>query len=260
MVELAESVDGHAALAGYRLQGLTLLHLVEVNLWGKRCLGGCNGQLVVVLIGVEAAVVSVRIDTTQTGGPCRLGSIALAMVCIEIACHVLIAEVEHQGGIQGNATETCLKVQMGTRTAARVATQSDGLSGTYLLILTDELFRHVGIVGLQSIVVANHHVLAVAARFILHDAHLAAESSPNGIANIDLDIKTLVLTSPASTEIGSDHTTGRGHVEAAQVDGGGIRQDTIGVMIVGHLSIPLFVEVGSGVLKHLLEYETVESH
>ena len=53
---------------------------------------------------------------------------------------------------------------------------------------------------LQSVVVTDHYVFAIApTALILHDADFSAESSPNGIAHIDLDVKSIVCPAPSGT-------------------------------------------------------------
>ena len=100
-----------------------------------------------------------------------------------------------------------MKVRTGATTC--VTTQSDRIAGLYLFILSDELLRHVSVVGLQSVVVADDDILAVASWLVFHDTHLAAEGSADGVAYIDLDVEALVLASPTGTEVRSDDTEPR---------------------------------------------------
>ena len=57
--------------------------------------------------------------------------------------------------------------------------------------------------GLQTVVVTDDNKLSVTRMisFIPDDAYLTRESSADGVADIDLDVETFVLASPACTEV-----------------------------------------------------------
>src|SRR5574344_831593 len=103
----------------------------------------------------------------------------------------------------------------------------------------------------------NHHILAISASFILHHAHLATEGSTDGVADIHLDVNTLVLTSPTCTEVGCHHAVVGRHAESAQINLECIRQGC-GTMCI--LIVPILIEVGCRSLSLLIENELVECY
>ena len=60
----------------------------------------------------------------------------------------------------------------------------------------NQLLRHVSVVGLQSVVVTDDDVLTIAATFVAYYTYTAVKGSTDGIANINLNVQTLVLASP----------------------------------------------------------------
>ena len=149
-------------------------------------------------------------------------------------------------------------MEVGTCATACVAAQTDRIAGLYLFILSDELLRHVSVVGLQSVVVADDDILAVASWLVFHDTYLTTEGSADGVAYIDLDVEALVLASPAGTEVRGDHAAISRHAETAQVDGGLIGQNA--TRVVSQLIVPLIIEVACGILQHLLFDQSVEHY
>ena len=147
-----------------------------------------------------------------------------------------------------------MKVRTGT--AARVATQTDRIASLDFLILGNQLLRHMSVVSLQTIVVADNHVFAVASWFVFHDTHLTAESSADGITDIYLDVDTFVLTSPAGTEVRGYHAAGGRHAETTQIDGCLIGQWI--AAIVGQFVVPLIIDITCGILEHFLFNKSIE--
>ena len=94
--------------------------------------------------------------------------------------------------------------------------------------------------GLQTIVVTDDDIFTIALGLIFHDSDLTAESSTDGVTYIDLDVETLMLTSPTGTEIRGDDTTWGRHAETTQVDTEGIGQGGLAMSIN---VVPVFVEV-----------------
>ena len=107
--------------------------------------------------------------------------------------------------------------------------------------------------GLQAIVVADDDEVTIAARLIADNANLTAEGGADGVANVDLDVKALVLASPACTEVRRQHAAGRRHVEVAQVDAEGVGQRGLAV---SRKVLPVVVQVGSGTAHLLYLYQS----
>jgi hypothetical protein len=114
----------------------------------------------------------------------------------------------------------------------------------------------VAIIGLQTIVVADYHILTVTTRLIFYNANLTAESSTDGIANIHLDIEALVLATPAGTEIRSYHAARRRHTETAQINGSLVGESY--AIVMGELVVPLIIQIVCGVLEHFLLNQSIE--
>ena len=134
----AEGIHGGVALAGDRLEGLTLLHLVVARSLCIGSLGGCNSEVGILIVTADTTLAA-AIDATQTGSLCRLGGITVATEVVEVACYVLIVEVEHQGRVQGYATETGLEVQVRTCATACVTTETDRITSLHFLILYNQM-------------------------------------------------------------------------------------------------------------------------
>ena len=97
--------------------------------------------------------------------------------------------------------------------------------------------------GLQTVVVANYDILAVAACLVAHDAHLAREGSADCVADVHLDVETLVLASPTRTEVARDDTACGRHGEVAEVYLVCLRKLRSAVSV---LVVPVCVEVCRG--------------
>ena len=72
--------------------------------------------------------------------------------------------------------------------------------------------------SLQTIVVADNYILTITLRLVLNDTDLTAECSADGIANVDLDVETLVLASPTRTEVRCNYTAISWHMETSQIN------------------------------------------
>ena len=160
-----------------------------------------------------------------------------------ITGNILVSEVEHQCRIQRHTAQTGLEMQVGACASACIAAQANRLSGTYFLILRNELFAQVAVDGLKTITMTDDDIFAITASLITHNAHLATESSADGIANIDFDVQTFVLASPTGTitEITCHHTAWSGHTKTAQVNPIGFGKFGCAVCI---FIIPAFIKIG----------------
>ena len=118
----------------------------------------------------------------------------------EITRDVLMLKVEHEGRVDGYAAEACLEVEVRTCGAAGVASESDGLSGADNLVGLDELLRHVAVESFEAVGVADDDVVTVAVGVEVNHAHFAVEGCADGVADIDFDVQTVVVTSPARSE------------------------------------------------------------
>ena len=111
--------------------------------------------------------------------------------------------------------------------------------------------------SLKAIAMTYDHILAISASFILHHAHFATESSTDGVADIHFDVDTLVLTSPACTEVGCHHAVVGRHAESTEINleciGEGCR--TMGINIV-----PILIEIGGRSFCLLIKNELVECY
>ena len=132
-------------------------------------------------------------------------------------------------------------MQVGACAPACVATESYNLSGPYFLILVNELLREMSIDGLQSVGMPDNDVLAVACGLVSDDAYFSRECCPDGIADVYLDVKSLVLSSASGSEIACHHPALCWHAEVLEVDAEGVGH---GNGLVGVCVVPVLVELG----------------
>ena len=109
--------------------------------------------------------------------------------------------------------------------------------------------------GLQTVVMTDDHIFAIALGLVFHNADLTAESGTDGIADIDLDVKSLVLASPTGTEVGCHHAARRRHAETTEVDAERVGQ---GSLAMGIYVVPVLIEIGRGVLKFLADNQPLK--
>lgn len=241
-------------LASNGRKGLALCHFVIASRLHLTVLALAGRRIVHVLLETIATTI-LTTGATQTSGLSRLGIVGALAEEVGIACDVLVAEVEHQRWVQGYTTKTGLEVQVRTSAATSVAAQTDRIASAHLLVLGNQMFRHVTVDGLQSVSVANDHVFAIALRLIAYDTHLTGKCSTDGVANVHLDIQSFVLTAPTGTEIRGDDAAVGWHAEVSQVDAERVGQLCC---LMGIAVVPIVVEVGCGrlvnfVVEHALQ-------
>ena len=156
--------------------------------------------------------------TAQTCSVHRLVVVCLFVECVVVARYVLSTEVEHKCRVECYATEACLEVEVRTCASSGVTTESDHFARAYFLVFLYELLREVTVDCLQTVVMAYHDILAVAATLVAHDAHLAREGCAYGVADVHLDVETFVLASPTRTEVAGDDAACGRHREVTKVD------------------------------------------
>ena len=129
-------------------------------------------------------------------------------------------EVKEAFRVDKLTEEACLEVQVGACGASGIATESDDVAGFYNLIGLAEMAAHVTVDGLQSVVMADYDVVAVAFRLVFHDAHLAGESRTNSVPHEDLDVCSIMLATESGTVaiVAGDQSAVARHVELSQVN------------------------------------------
>ena len=132
-------------------------------------------------------------------------------------------------------------MEVRTRATTSVTTESDRLTSLNLLILFYQLLRHVSIGSLQTIVVADNYILTISSWLVFHDADLTTESSTDGVADINLDVKTFMLTSPTSSEVRGEYAAICWHMETSQIDTERIWESCLAMCID---IVPVLIEVG----------------
>ena len=225
VVQSAEFVNAQATLAGDGIDGLAFGHLViEVvaGLGTVILVGGtslrlatCGAVHLLVRIGVLLA----------TGGQVGLSTLTVVLAGtekVEVARDILIAEVEHQCGVERHATEACLEVEVRTRGTTSVSTETDGVTSPHVLIFPHKVSGQVAVDGLQSVVVTDDNIVAVTCTFVTHYTNLAVEGSANRISLLHLDVETLVHAAPASSKLAGNHAALGWHVEAPKIDAEGV--------------------------------------
>ena len=168
-VEAANLFYAYATLLCDAHERLARLNLV-VKLFARRA-GRISAHFATVnlLLGVT----TVANLATGSVSFSVLALVTVALEIVEIACNILVAEIEEQGWVQCHTTETGLEMEVRTGASSCITTQAYHFSSSYFLILGNELLREVTIDGLQTIVVTNHDVLTVTTTFISYDANSA---------------------------------------------------------------------------------------
>lgn len=232
-VEAAELVDRDVVLLGNRFQRVALDDLVVDAL----AAAAAN----IAAVDLLAAVAAIAHFAAGAGSEIGLTVVATTVEDIVVARDILVAEVEHQGRVEGYATQTRLEVEVGTCASACIAAQSDGLAGAHLLVLTDELLGEMTVDGLQTIGMTDDNIVAVASGFVAHNTHLTGKGGTDGVADIYFDVQAFVHTAPATTEVAGDDAARRGHAEMTKVDDKGVGQlgSAVGVSVVPFISIEL---------------------
>ena len=167
-IEAANLLYAYATLFGDGSQGLTILNLV-VELFTHVAVISSYSTTIHLLLGVA----TVAHLATSLVGIRRFESVCVAVEIIEVACNILVAEVEHQRWVEGYAAKASLEVEVRTSASTGVTTQSDYISCSYLIVLFYELCGEMAIDGLQTIVVAYHDIFTISTTFISYDTNLA---------------------------------------------------------------------------------------
>ena len=109
-------------------------------------------------------------------------------------------------------------MKMRTGRTSRITTQTYHFTGFHQLIFFYQLLGQVSVNSLQTIVVTNNDILAITSTLIFHDTYLTIKGSHDSIADINLQVKTVVHSSPTGTERRSYLCTRSRHMESGQVD------------------------------------------
>ena len=96
-------------------------------------------------------------------------------------------------------------MQVAAGRTAGVAAQAKNLTGIDTLVLFHQRTRQVTIDRLQTVVVTDKHVVAVASRIPSYDAHLTVPRRTKRVAHLHFHIRPVMETVAAETEV-------RGHM------------------------------------------------
>ena len=111
--------------------------------------------------------------------------------------------------------------------------------------------------GLQAVVVADDNIFTVATTLVAYDAYLTRESGADGVADINLDVKSLMLTSPARTELRVNLAARSGHAETTEVN---LVVGWDGTRAAAEVVRPVCIDVGCGVIEVSRHGGCVESY
>ena len=214
-VKLAKLIHCSTMLTCNSRERFTLLHLMITsvsNLFISLTLRTS------VTIHISRVISILTICATKTS--CQSSFLAISALAIDILIghHILVTEVEHQSRIKCHTTETCLEMEVRTCTTSSIATQSNRFTSTYVLILCHQLLRHVSIDSLQPICMTDNYIFAISLTLITNDTDLSRKSSANSIADINLHVKSFMLTSPARTKVRRDNAAWRRHAKVTQIN------------------------------------------
>lgn len=141
-VSLAKFFGRDASFAGNGEDGFAGFNLVIAFGTAVSHVGVARSAVVlggVVARNISEIVAVFHLGTSQTVGLSRLLAESGATEHIGICCHVLRTEVEQESRIECDATQACLEVEVRTRAASGVSTQTDGVAGTYILVFFHQM-------------------------------------------------------------------------------------------------------------------------
>ena len=99
-----------------------------------------------------------------------------------------VLKIDNMGRIDGLPEEARLEMEMRTGRTACVSAQTDGVARTDDVVHFHQLFGKMAVDGFQSVRMADNEVIAVAAAFVIADAHFPVEGGADGIALIDYEV------------------------------------------------------------------------
>ena len=110
-------------------------------------------------------------------------------------------------------------MQMRACASSRAAAKCDWLSGAHYLVCFDECLVEVAVDGLKTVGMAQDHVVAISARLVVGETHLAVECGVDCVVRSDLKVDALVHSAElcAITVVGG-HSAGARHMVAGHVD------------------------------------------
>ena len=138
-----------------------------------------------------------------------------------------------------------MKVRTG-RTSG-ISSQTNRVTRLYIFIFSYNLLRQVSVNGFQTIVMTDYYIFAITSTFIFHHAHTPVESSTDGIADIDLNVQSVVHTPPARTTFRSNFCMSCRHAEACQIDSETIWNLYITTVSMNAIIVPVWIKTVSGI-------------
>ena len=100
---------------------------------------GCCGLWLFVAASHLGTCISFLVLSAQACGLFAVSTVGVATEHVGVAGDILLSEVEEDGGVECNATQTGLEVEMRTRAAACASSQTYHLASLYRLVLGHEL-------------------------------------------------------------------------------------------------------------------------
>ena len=125
----------------------------------------------------------------------RLDTDDVFLFVLQFAC----SEIDEGCRVHCLAQITNLEVKVTARRTACIAAQTDYIACQHFLILIHHRTAQVAVNRLQSVIMTNDYIIAVATRVPSYDTHLTAPCRTNRIAYLHLDIRSFVhpITAPA---------------------------------------------------------------
>ena len=96
----------------------------------------------------------------------------------------LIFEINNSRRVDGYAEIACLEVEMGTGASACVAAERYRLACLDILVWFHEEAAEMAVDGLETVVMTDNHIVAIATTFIFREAYFAGERSPDSVADL----------------------------------------------------------------------------
>lgn len=112
----------------------------------------------------------------------------------------LVFKVDDRCGVDGYSEVAAFEVEVWSGATACVASESYGVAGFDVLVGFHEEAAEVSVDCFEAVFVAHHYVVAVAASFIFRESDFSGECCADGVANLELEVSSVVHASEANVE------------------------------------------------------------
>ena len=133
--------------------------------------------------------------------------------------------------IESIAQKSEFEVEMRTCRTSSTASQSYQLTCGYLLIYLNQRFGQVCIKRLQAVVVAYYYIMTVSACFVFDDTNRACKRRDNRVADLQPNIRAVVIASPTCSEAGGYVVVGSSRLYYWEYESAAVYPSAVGEVV-----------------------------